>query len=194
MTDEMSASKYIHLSDSIEDILSGIGEDPRREGLKETPARVMRSWAELYRGYSMDPEKVLSTQFKAETRSSGMVACIDIEFYSTCEHHMLPFFGTASVAYLPSKKIVGLSKLARIVECFSRRLQNQERLTDQIADSLMKHLSPLGAGVRLQGKHFCMMARGVSKQNSSMVTQSFRGSFKTDPEIRSQFFSLIGGK
>tara|TARA_R110000824_G_scaffold11055_3_gene48232 strand:+ start:1039 stop:1578 length:540 start_codon:yes stop_codon:yes gene_type:complete len=179
------------MEDKIKDILSHIGDNAYREGLLETPARVIKSWKELYSGYDQDPESVFKT-FENEG-FDNMVICKDIEFYSMCEHHMLPFFGKAHVGYIPNDKIIGLSKLARLTNIFSRRLQNQERLTDQIAKTLIDRLDAKGAGVIIEGKHFCMMSRGVQKQNSAMVTSSLYGVFR-EQSVRQEFLTLIGGK
>ncbi len=171
-------------------LLSAIGDDPLREGLIDTPKRVVKSWAELYSGYSKDPEAILGTTFEAG-KYDEMVILKDIELYSTCEHHMIPFFGKAHIAYIPTERVVGLSKLARLVEVFSRRLQIQEKLTDQIAETLDKVLKPRGVAVVIEAKHMCMCARGVSKQNSSMITSSLRGLLKEDPKARGEFMSMI---
>lgn len=173
---------------AIKSILTYIGEDATREGLKETPERVMRSYATIYGGYRIDVAKLLKTF--DDGACDEMVLLSNIEFYSTCEHHMQPFFGQAHIAYLPNKRVVGVSKLARLLEAFSRRLQIQERLTTQITDALMEHLNPLGAACVLQAKHFCMVCRGVQKQNSIMTTSSLRGEF-TQPEVKSEFLTLI---
>lgn len=173
---------------AIEDILEYIGEDLDREGLKETPKRVVKSFSELYAGYKVNVGKLLKT-FE-EGACDQMVLLRDVEFYSTCEHHMAPFFGKAHIAYIPNKRVVGISKLARLLEAFSRRLQIQERLTTQITTALMEHLEPKGAACCLTAKHFCMVCRGVNKQNSEMVTSDLKGEF-LQPEVRSEFFSLI---
>lgn len=173
-------------------MLGQIGEDPQREGLVDTPKRVVKSWNELFAGYKMDAGKVLGTVFN-EQGSNELVICKDIEFFSTCEHHMLPFFGRAHVGYIPAEgKIVGLSKLARVVEVYSRRLQNQERITKQVADAIMTHLKPVGAAVVIEAEHFCMRARGVNKQNSKMVTSCMLGVFMDDKSARTEFLRLIG--
>lgn len=163
-----------------------------RAGLVDTPARVVRSWGELYGGYEQDPKKILGTTFEQEGYIvSEMILCKDIELYSTCEHHLLPFYGRAHVAYIPSKRIVGLSKLARLVDCFSRRLQIQEKLTNQIADALDEHLKPKGVAVVIEAKHHCMCSRGVAKQNSTMVTSALRGVFRKHAVTRQEFLGLI---
>ena len=178
------------MKDGVKNILSHIGENVYREGLLETPARVVKSWKELYSGYNQDPKSVFKT-FENEGFDS-MVVCKDIEFYSMCEHHMLPFFGKAHVAYIPNDKIIGLSKLARLTNVFSRRLQNQERLTDQIAKTLMEGLNAKGTGVIMEGKHFCMMSRGVQKQSSCMITSSLYGCFRED-DVKQEFLALTRG-
>ncbi|GAI82055.1 unnamed protein product, partial [marine sediment metagenome] len=155
-------------------IIKAIDSDPCREGLSETPERVVRSWQKLYCGYQEDPKAILGTTFDAGGYNE-MIMLRNIEFYSTCEHHLLPFFGHATVAYIPRLRVVGISKIARVVEAFSRRLQIQERLTTQIADSIEKALEPLGVMVVLEAQHLCMVARGVEKQHSAMVTSVVRG-------------------
>lgn len=173
---------------SIMRILEYIGEDTEREGLLDTPKRVVRSWDTLFGGYKEDPGAVLKS-FE-EGACDEVVVLRDIEFYSTCEHHMLPFFGKAHIGYLPDKSVVGVSKLARLLEVFARRLQIQERLGDQITQAIMEHLSPLGCGCVLEAQHFCMTARGVAKQKSIMVTSSMKGTF-LEPSIKSEFFRII---
>lgn len=168
-----------------------IGENPTREGLMDTPTRVVKSWGELYKGYSVDPKAVLGTTFDSEGYDQ-IVLLKNIEMFSTCEHHMLPFFGKAHVAYIPNKRVVGLSKLARLVECYSRRLQIQERLTQEIATAIDKVLKPRGVAVILEAKHFCMVARGINKQNSVMTTSCMKGLFKRDDRTRSELMKLIG--
>ena len=169
--------------------LQYIGEDPLREGLQETPARVIRSWSELYGGYKIDPVSVFKT-FK-DGACDEMVLLKDIEFYSTCEHHLLPFFGKAHIAYIPDGKVVGISKLARLLEVFARRLQIQERLGQQVTEAMNKYLLPKGAACILEAQHFCMVSRGIQKQNSIMVTSSLTGVFRDKPEARSELLSLI---
>jgi GTP cyclohydrolase I len=166
-----------------------IGDNPSREGVIDTPKRVVKSWETIYGGYNQLAENILSSQFNSENYDE-MVVLKNIEFFSTCEHHMLPFFGKAHVAYLPNGSVVGISKLARLVEVFSRRLQIQERLTTQIADSLMSIIKPIGCGVVIEAKHFCMISRGVNKQNSIMETSALRGSFK-EPDTKQEFLKLI---
>ena len=170
-------------------VIETIGEDPNREGLKETPSRIAKSMTKLFGGYNQDPKEMV-TVFDGENYDE-MIICKNIDFYSNCEHHMQPFFGKISIGYIPKKKIIGLSKLPRLVEVYSRRLQNQERLTMQIANALYELIEPKGVGVVIEGKHFCMMARGVEKQNASMTTSNFRGLFKKDQKTRSEFLKLI---
>jgi GTP cyclohydrolase I len=167
-----------------------IGEDPTREGLIDTPSRVVRSWNELFSGYSKDPKSVFKT-FE-DGACDELVLLKGIEFYSQCEHHMLPFFGKANIAYIPNGKIIGISKLARLLEIYSRRLQVQERLTTQITKALDENLSPLGSACILQATHLCMCMRGVQKQNSVMVTSSLTGVFKEEASARSELLRLIG--
>ncbi len=174
----------------IHEILRFIGENPEREGLKHTPKRVIQSYKKLFSGYGKDPKELL-TVFDFEDYDE-MIVVRNIEFYSMCEHHMLPFFGQAHIGYIPSKKIIGISKLPRLVEIYARRLQNQERLTSQIAKSLKELLAPKGVGVVLEARHFCMMCRGVEKQNSMVLTSSLLGLFKDTMNTRSEFLKLIG--
>ena len=173
-------------------MIVAIGEDPDRQGLKRTPARVEAALRWLTRGYHHNVAEVVGKGIFDEGHEN-MILVRDIELYSLCEHHMLPFFGRAHVAYLPKGRIVGLSKIPRIVELFARRLQVQERLTDQIADALMEVLEPHGAGVLIEASHLCMMMRGVEKQNSRTVTSALRGAFRDDPKTRSEFLRLIHG-
>jgi GTP cyclohydrolase I len=176
--------------DNVRRILQAIGEDPEREGLRETPTRVVKSWGKLFGGYSQSPNGIIKT-FQ-DGACDEMVILRDIEFYSTCEHHMLPFFGKAHIGYLPNKKVVGISKLARLLEVFSRRLQIQERIGQQVTEALMEILQPQGAGCVLEAQHFCMTARGVEKQDSIMVTSSMRGGFRDDHTVKSEFLRMIG--
>ena len=171
-------------------MLLRLGEDPSREGLRRTPLRVAKAMDYLTSGYGQAAEDVVrDALFEASGRD--MVVVKDIEFYSLCEHHMLPFFGHAHVGYLPNGRIIGLSKVARLVDVFARRLQVQERLTTQIADALMESLGALGVGVVLEASHTCMMMRGVQKQNSSTVTSAMRGTFESTSRTRAEFMSFI---
>jgi GTP cyclohydrolase I len=169
-----------------------IGENPDREGLVRTPLRVAKAMDFLTNGYSTSLSEVVNNAVFDGEGADEMVLVKDIEFYSMCEHHMLPFFGKAAVAYLPKGKIIGLSKVARVVDLYARRLQVQERLTNQVADAMTEILDPLGVGVVVEGQHLCMMMRGVQKQDSSTVTSAMRGTFKSDPRTRSEFISLVG--
>ncbi len=173
-------------------LLSNLGEDPGREGLLKTPERMEKSLRWLTRGYDMDVREVIGDALFEEDYDN-MVLVRDIEFYSMCEHHMLPFFGKAHVAYVPDGRVVGLSKVARVVDVFARRLQVQERLTDQVADALVEVLEPKGVGVVVEAAHFCMMMRGVEKQNSRTITSALRGEFRDDPATREEFLRLVHG-
>lgn len=173
----------------IRTILLAIGENPNREGLLETPHRVFGSWSEIYSGYEKDPAD-LFTVFEADGYNQ-IVLLKDIELYSTCEHHMLPFFGKAHVAYIPNGKVIGISKLARLVDLFARRLQIQERIGQQVTDALMTYLQPKAAACIIEAQHFCMMSRGVGKQNSVMCTSSLTGTFLEDPKSRQELMSMI---
>jgi GTP cyclohydrolase I len=171
-------------------ILEEIGEDPSREGLVKTPARVARAFEDLTRGYQQDPKSVINGALFVEDYSE-MILCRDIDFFSLCEHHLLPFFGKAQIAYIPKNHIVGLSKLARLVEVYARRLQVQERMTTQIATTVMEELDALGVGVVLKAEHLCMRMRGVEKQNSEVVTSAMLGSFRTHQATRQEFMTLL---
>lgn len=173
-------------------MLELLGEDPRREGLSNTPARVTRSLRWLTQGYDMNLADVVGKGVFDEPHES-MVLVRDIELYSMCEHHMLPFFGRAHIAYIPNKQIIGLSKLPRIVDMFSRRLQVQERLTEQVAQAIEDVLKPRGVGVVIEARHLCMMMRGVEKQNSKAVTSALRGNFRSDARTRDEFLRLAHG-
>jgi len=176
------------IENKIKDILSYVGEDPEREGLKNTPMRMIKSWSRLFGGYSKNIDNIFKT-FQEGT-CNEMVILRDIEFYSTCEHHFLPFFGYINIGYIPNGKVIGISKLARLVEIYSRRLQIQENMTSQIADTLMEKLNPLGVMITCKAQHFCMIARGVEKQNSKMITSAIRGVFEKDIEARNEFLNL----
>lgn len=176
----------------VSSLLHAIGEDPRREGLEKTPDRYARAMRYLTKGYDEDPAAVIKGALFVEDYSE-MIVCRDINFFSLCEHHLLPFSGTAHVAYIPKRHIVGLSKMARLVEVFARRLQVQERMTTQIASTLMEHLDPHGVGVVLRAEHLCMRMRGVEKQNSSVVTSAMLGIFRTHQETRQEFMNLATG-
>ncbi len=173
-------------------MLEQLGEDTTREGLRQTPARVEASLRWLTRGYQMSVADVIGDALYSE-RHENLVCVRDIEIYSLCEHHLLPFFGKAHVAYLPNGRLVGLSKIPRVIEVFARRLQVQERLTDQVADALMEVLEPHGVGVVIEAYHLCMMMRGVEKQNSKTVTSALRGALLQDAKTRDEFLRLVHG-
>lgn len=177
------------LADSIRQIISFVGEDSSRSGLSGTPARYLRALQYLTKGYHESVEEVINGAL-FEAPYTDMVIVKNIEVYSLCEHHLLPFFGKCHVAYLPKGKIIGLSKIGRIVDCYARRLQVQERLTHQIAECLMEHLQPMGVGVVMEAYHLCMMMRGVEKQNAVAKTSSLLGGFRK-AEVRAEFFNLI---
>lgn len=177
------------IEDHIRQILKLIGEDTEREGLLDTPARVTRMYEEIFAGYSVDPREALGVTFNENHEE--MVIVKDIVYYSQCEHHMAPFFGKVHIGYVPSGKIAGLSKFARLVEAVSRRLQVQERITSQIADILVEVLDPTGVMVVVEGEHLCMCARGVKKPGSKTITSAVRGGFRTDAPLRAEFLALI---
>jgi len=174
----------------IASLLKELGEDPGRDGLERTPLRVAKAMRFLTEGYKQDPKEILNNAL-FEVSYDEMVIVKDIEFYSLCEHHMLPFFGRVHVAYVPHGRVVGLSKIPRLVEMFARRLQVQERLTTEVASTLEEVLQPKGVAVVAEAIHLCMMMRGVAQQNSSAVTSSMRGEFESDPKTRSEFMQLI---
>jgi len=181
------------IEEAVKTILTLIGENPKREGLSQTPRRVAKAWEYLTSGYEQDIKKVLNGAVFKE-KYDEMVIVKDIDFFSMCEHHLLPFYGKAHVAYIPNGKIVGLSKIPRLVEVFSRRLQVQERMTQQIADTLFKTLEPDGVAVVIEARHLCMMMRGVEKQNSVATTSAMLGSFRDDERTRNEFLKLINSK
>jgi GTP cyclohydrolase IA len=178
------------MQDLIRQLLANLGEDPSREGLLETPRRVAKSLAFLTSGYTVDIDAVINNALFSVDYSE-MVIVKDIDFYSLCEHHLLPFFGKCHVAYLPRDRVIGLSKVPRIVDAFSRRLQVQERLTNQIAQIINDKINPLGVGVVMEGTHLCMSMRGVEKQNSVAITSAMLGTFQADPRTRAEFLALI---
>ncbi|MEC9209412.1 MAG: GTP cyclohydrolase I FolE [Bacteroidota bacterium] len=186
----MSDNYNKDLAKNIKSILTEIGESPEREGLIKTPERVAKSMRFLTNGYKENPSKILKAAMFAENYSQ-MVLVKDIEIYSLCEHHILPFFGKAHIAYIPNGHIVGLSKMPRIVDVFARRLQVQERLTDEIKDCLQNTLNPKGVAVVIEAQHLCMQMRGVQKQHSSTTTSAFSGIFLKDDKTRSEFMNLI---
>jgi GTP cyclohydrolase I len=178
------------IEDAVRAILSEIGEDPDRSGLLDTPARVQRMYAELTAGYTVDPDEVLNEAI-FDVEYSEMVVVKDIPFHSLCEHHMLPFAGTASVAYIPDQRVIGLSKIPRAVDMYARRLQIQERLTQQVADFLMDRLEPQGVGVVVEATHLCASMRGVRKPGMVMTTSAVLGLFRTSDKTRAEFFSHL---
>ena len=178
------------IQEQVRAMLIALGEDPDRDGLLRTPERVEKAMRFLTQGYGQSAEGVIGEALFEESHRN-MVLVRDIEFYSMCEHHMLPFYGKAHIAYIPDGKIVGLSKMARVVDVFARRLQVQERMTDQIADALSEQLHPQGVGVVLEAAHFCMMMRGVQKQDSKTITSAMRGAFLDDPRTREEFLRLV---
>lgn len=177
------------LEDAVKRLIEALGESTASEDLIKTPVRVTQAFEKIFSGYSQNPKKILTT-FQ-DKHYDEMIVVKDIEFYSTCSHHLLPFFGKAHIGYIPNGRIIGLSKLPRLVETYSRRLQNQERLTVEIAQALKQLMNPRGVGVVLEAKHLCMMARGVEKQGSSVVTSAMLGLFKKEMNTRSEFLKLI---
>lgn len=175
------------------EIIKLLGEDPKREGLEKTPLRVAKAMQFLMQGYNIDPNEIINSA-KFNEDYSQMVVVKDIELYSVCEHHLLPFYGKAHVAYIPNGQITGLSKIARVVEAFARRMQVQERLTVQIRDCIQENLNPVGVAVVIEAGHMCMQMRGVQKQNSVTTTSAFTGIFLSDPRTRDEFMHLIGVK
>jgi GTP cyclohydrolase IA len=176
---------------AVRTLLRHIGEDPEREGLARTPARVVQALEFLSQGYGQDPKQAINGALFAEEDYQEMILCRDLDFYSLCEHHLLPFNGKAHVAYLPNRRIIGISKIARMVEIYARRLQVQERLTTQIAHTLMEEIEPLGVAVVLEAEHLCMRMRGVEKQNSYVTTSAMLGVFRTHFETRQEFMNLL---
>jgi len=191
----MSERKYDgadeEMRDCVSRIITALGEDVEREGLRDTPERVVQALRFLTQGYRQNVHEVINDAVFEET-CDEMVVVKNIEMYSMCEHHLLPFFGKCHIAYLPGNKVIGLSKLARLVDVFSRRLQLQERLTNQIAQALQEHLRPKGVGVIIEAQHLCMMMRGVQRQNSMAVTSCMLGGMKTKQETRLEFLNLVG--
>jgi GTP cyclohydrolase I len=193
VVETMPLPKAGKISENVRDILAGLGEDPEREGLQRTPERVEKALKFLTGGYTENiPKLVNGALFSVEY--DEMVIVKDIEFFSMCEHHMLPFHGKAHVAYIPNGKVIGLSKIPRIVDVFARRLQVQERMTQEIAETLMDILKPKGVAVACEAQHFCMMMRGVEKQHSATVTSAMLGEFRERKETRDEFLSLIRGR
>jgi GTP cyclohydrolase I len=190
MSEASDGSTPDNLAGIVESLLKEIGEDPSRDGLLRTPERVAQAMRFFTKGYEQDPSEILSGAL-FDVDYDEMVLVRDVDFYSLCEHHMVPFFGRVHVAYIPDRKILGLSKIPRLIEVFARRLQVQERLTMQIASTLEEVLEPKGVGVVVEAKHLCMMMRGVERQNAFAVTSSLRGEFETDPKTRGEFMGLL---
>jgi len=188
----MSPKAADSIAPLIKEVLQCLGEDPEREGLERTPERVERALQFLTSGYAMDPRKVVNGALFT-VKYDEMVIMKDIEFFSMCEHHMLPFFGKVHIAYIPRDRVIGLSKLPRLVDVFARRLQIQERMTQQIAQTLQELIDPLGVGVICEARHFCMMMRGVEKQHSGAVTSAMLGAFRRQKETRDEFLALVKG-
>ena len=187
----MNGDNLEKIESIILDLLKEIGEDPEREGLQKTPHRVAKSWTTFAKGYKQTPEEVVGDAIFNE-QCDEVIAVKDIDFFSLCEHHLLPFKGVAHVGYLPEKKIIGLSKIPRIVDIYARRLQVQERLTQQVADALQEVLSPKGVAVVIEAEHLCMQMRGVEKKSSFMITSAVRGAFRENNKTREEFLSIIG--
>lgn len=179
--------------EAVRTLIRWIGEDPAREGIVETPRRVVKAFEEYYSGYAFDAAKILSTTFGESGGYQAPVLVRNIEFESRCEHHLAPFIGVAHVAYIPAKRVVGLSKIARIVDVFARRMQVQERMTTDIANALEKHLKPRGIAIMLEAVHYCMKVRGVHKNNAATVTTHFSGAYREDDDLREEFFLQIRG-
>lgn len=186
----MSDQKNKEFENAVKQMMHHVGEDPSREGLQDTPKRVRKAYEFIYGGYKEDPKEILSSALFTSTNDE-MVLVKDIEFYSTCEHHLLPIIGRVHVAYIPDGKVVGLSKIPRVVNVFARRMQIQEQLTEQIADAIMDTIEPKGVAVVIQARHMCMEMRGVEKINSTTTSSALRGLFKKDDKTRAEFFSLI---
>lgn len=187
---DAKALDHERIKDAVHEILEAIGEDPDREGLRETPRRIAGMYEEIFSGLAIDPYTIMQVGF--DEGHDEMVVLKDIPFYSMCEHHFMPFHGIAHVGYLPTGRVVGVSKLARVVEAFARRPQIQERLTGQIADCMMDVLQPLGVGVVIEAEHLCMTMRGIKKPGSRMMTSAMRGQFRKRPATRAEFLSLVG--
>lgn len=187
----MSENQQEMAEQNIKEVLKYIGEDVNREGLIETPKRIRKAYDEVFSGYKQNPKDLMKTFTEGSCKE--MVILKNCEFYSMCEHHMFPFFGHISIGYIPNGKVIGISKLARLVDCFAKRMQIQERLTSQIADTIMDKLGALGVMVVCEGVHFCMRSRGVKKQDASMVTSAVRGIFAEDSKTRQEFLSLVKG-
>ena len=191
MKKDQHMKDYDKLREIIQSLLEEIGEDPTREGLLKTPSRVARSWRFFSEGYRQNLDDIINNAIFHE-EAKDMVIIRDVEFFSLCEHHLLPFFGKTHVGYIPNGKVIGLSKVPRIIDMFSRRLQIQERLTRQIAETIQTVLDPIGVAVVMEGRHMCMQMRGVEKQNSLATTSSMLGKFRESDRTRSEFLAIIG--
>jgi GTP cyclohydrolase I len=186
----MASGSQEHFEEAVRTMITAVGEDVTREGLLKTPERVFKAYEFMFGGYQEDPQEILNSAMFT-TSNDEMVLIKDIEFYSTCEHHLLPIIGRAHIAYIPDGKVVGLSKIPRVVDVFARRMQIQEQLTEQIADALMRSINPKGVAVVIQARHMCMEMRGVQKISSTTTSSALRGLFKRDEKTRMEFFSLI---
>ncbi|MFA6188797.1 MAG: GTP cyclohydrolase I FolE [Sulfuricurvum sp.] len=186
----MASSNQEYFEQAVRTMIGAVGEDVTREGLIKTPERVFKAYEFMFGGYQEDPQEILNSAMFT-TSNDEMVLIKDIEFYSTCEHHLLPIIGRAHIAYIPDGKVVGLSKIPRVVDVFARRMQIQEQLTEQIADALMRSINPKGVAVVIQARHMCMEMRGVQKISSTTTSSALRGLFKRDEKTRMEFFSLI---
>lgn len=191
LNDRVSKPDWDQAINAVKTLIRWAGDDPNREGLLDTPDRVLRSYKEFFSGYNIDPEKILSTTFEETEGYDEMVLLKDIRFESHCEHHMVPIIGVAHVAYLPQNKVVGISKIARVVDVYSKRLQIQEKMTSQIANIIDKVLQPKGVAVVIEGDHECMGTRGAYKPEASMITSTMLGAFRSDASTRREFLSLI---
>lgn len=187
---DVKSDEQLSFEEAVKIMVRSVGEDPQREGLLKTPERVFKAYGFMFGGYSENPKDIL-TAAMFESSNDEMVLIKDIELYSTCEHHLLPIIGRAHVAYIPDGKVVGLSKIPRVVDVFSRRMQIQEQLTEQIADAIMETITPKGVAVVIQARHMCMEMRGVEKINSTTTSSALRGLFKSDQKTRAEFFNLI---
>lgn len=193
-TKQIKSNAPSSIEDSVVRLIEFIGEDVNREGLKRTPERYIKALLEMTQGYKQSPKEILSTTFSEGNKYDELILCTNVDYFSTCEHHILPFYGKIHFAYVPKKRVVGLSKIARLIDCFAKRLQIQERMTRQITQAFMKEIKPLGCACVVTGIHLCMKCRGVKKPNSTMITSSLEGIFKTNKQTRLEFFNLIGGK
>ena len=190
--DLVAKPSVLEAEEAVRTLLRWAGDDPTREGLVDTPSRVVRAYKEWFAGYDQDPEKILQKTFDEVAGYSEMVTLKDIRFESFCEHHLAPIIGRAHISYIPQGRVVGISKIARLVDVFSKRLQVQEKMTSQIADTLQKAVEPLGAAVLVEGEHHCMCTRGVHKINSTMTSSAFTGRFLRKQKLRDEFYKIIG--